>query len=205
MAAPLRPGNHERAWNDPPVFSHETSAALQSRPRTSIHHRLQQQKYIPYPDSAQAKSSEPKDPTEPINYDKCPGPPPPPVGGLIPLVQKSPACETPESPPDNVDFKSEERRDFVIRKLRECARDCYDTMSEDTKDDVRRRIEALFDMWKEEKLEDQLMQGLYSLAKAIDEKAYEKADKMQQNLTADFGKSCSSWMPAIRTIIRSHI
>lgn len=205
---PIGPGNHERAWNDPPKFAFNTSGTSLTG-NTSGRRRLLN-KRVPVPIGPQTTSSPLPPPLKagdgppvgspPLGCNVV-GPPPvrPPTESQLPVKTLTPL--KPQIPLTVESKNSEE-----ILKDVECAfENILERVSSHLKDNVREEILKRFGvmktMWLNGKLSGVVQNRMLALIKALDEERFDDAWTIHQGLIVDFTSMCSPWMIGIKTLV----
>lgn len=204
MAA-LRPGNDEKAWNDPPVFAYTNA---QGTPATAAPKRNLLNKRVPFP----------QDGLKPQNAPSMPGSAPPPsvpapCAELVKTTEKlglkedsTPAggkeakeaddsCSAaPSCPPESL-------KEETLECLDRVALQCSQNMEKRKQDDVKKRLGILKSTWEQEKLSLAVQQRMYNLAQELENGNHEKADALHVSLMVDYVSEVSPWMLGIKHLI----
>jgi len=176
-AQPLAPGNFDKAWNDPPLFSYSAGSGQQATAG-----RLN--KRVAFPSQPSSVLRPGLDPTAPPKlYDAgmkppssgCVGPPPPPAG----------AVASPPPPPAGAAGSAQQSEDSasVQHTLLETCGKYLDT---DIQQDVKARLEGLFRDWSSGGLNPDIQQTLRDLAGCLAREDTEGAEASFTKLTADW-------------------
>ncbi|KAL7647092.1 UNVERIFIED_CONTAM: hypothetical protein RMT77_002350 [Armadillidium vulgare] len=181
----IAPGNHEKAWNDPPQLSFNTSSQSSSSNRIKM-----MKKRIPVPLNPSSNAS-------PSSSQR-----------LCSLPPKN------NFPIDNVNqdqakIASEENLSILtIEKIQEYLENLLSKFLESsslsktsTVEDVSKRINLFVDMWNKSQLHPEVKKRMSELVLALNDGDYNKAWSVHQSVIVDYTTDCSSWMSAIKTLI----
>ncbi|KAG7153873.1 steroid receptor RNA activator 1-like [Homarus americanus] len=207
---PIGPGNHDRAWNDPPKFAFNASGAAASG-ATGGRRRLLN-KRVPVPIGPSSTSS----PVPPVLR---PGDTPPTMGN-IPLrpprvdplpIQPSPVnCLHDVKPKIPVgsrtdEVKPSENAQELLEEVDLALKNSLESISVELKDSVRdeinKRVSTMKTMWLDGKLNNVVQRRILSLARALTQEEYDIAWTLHQGLIVDYTSMCSPWMVGIKTLI----
>ncbi|XP_066964321.1 steroid receptor RNA activator 1-like [Macrobrachium rosenbergii] len=182
---PIGPGNHERAWNDPPKFAFNSSGSSGSINPSGRRRLLN--KRVPVPIGPLAGTS--------------PLPPPLKPGDGPPLSER-----TVSSPRSHGSVVTENRNpQDKLQEVETAFTNSLERISEQLKDNVREEVVKRFDimktMWLEGKLNDVVQDRLVTLTKALNEENFDEAWAVHQGLIVDFTSMCSPWMIGIKTLV----
>jgi len=196
-AAPIAPGNYDRSWNDPPLFSYTESSTQQSQ-----HTGLKLNKRVGFPTSA---------PPPPLSKDG--GQPPklydagmkPPVSGLPPPPPRlhdagaRPATDTMLPPPPSVvpaassgdsgsvETVADMSNADICQQLKEFAQKfCGESSS-----DIVKRLGMMEKGLESGKLPSRIPVLLAELCRAIEMDRFAEADKKLTTLGADYAGDCA--------------
>ena len=171
-AQPLAPGNFDRAWNDPPLFSYSASG------QTGAPSRLN--KRVAFPTQRTDQPSVGLDPTQPPKlYDagmkpptssSLPAPPPP-------ISAPAPASTQQVSERDSTPVTQETVQETFLRTIEKF-------VAGESREEVRRRLAGLLAEWS--KLNSDIQQTLSELAEALDREDLLAAEGSFTVLTADW-------------------
>jgi len=187
-AQPLAPGNFDKAWNDPPLFSYSAGSGQQATAG-----RLN--KRVAFPSQPSSVLRPGLDPTAPPKlYDAgmkppssgCVGPPPPPSGAVAsPPPPPAGAVASPPPPPAGAAGSAGQSEDSetVQHTLLETCDKYLDT---DIQQDVKARLEGLFRDWSSGGLNPDIQQTLRDLAGCLAREDTEGAEASFTKLTADW-------------------
>jgi len=174
-AQPLAPGNFDRAWNDPPMFSYSTSATAQPITANRLNKRIAfptNQSQAPVPGSGQ-------DPTAPPKlYDAGMKPPP---GSILPpppsIMTPAPPSSTSSSSSDEIDVDAIEKNfeQLVIQNMTESAR-C----------DFTKRLKVLFSAWRQGTYNIKIQTDLRDIAQSLMDNNMSAAEERFTILSADW-------------------
>ncbi|XP_068249019.1 steroid receptor RNA activator 1-like [Palaemon carinicauda] len=200
---PIGPGNHERAWNDPPKFAFNSSGTSGSGNPSGRRRLLN--KRVPVPIGPQAGTSPIPPPLKPGD-----GPPlgSPPISSQFTKpptdMQISDKIAFPSKPQGSISTENRNSQD-KLQEVEACFRSSLERISEQLKDNVReevtKRFEVMKTMWLEGKLNDVVQDRLVTLLKALDDEHFDEAWAIHQGLIVDFTSICSPWMIGIKTLV----
>ncbi|KAK7067742.1 hypothetical protein SK128_008379 [Halocaridina rubra] len=207
---PLGPGNHDRAWNDPPKFAFNSGGGTGGPANTSGRRRLLN-KRVPVPTGPQAGASPTPVPLKPGDGPPVSSPP------LAPSVTRSPCTGPPSdsqltdkicSSPIQSDIphsakleSSEETLKDVELSFRASFQRVSDHLKDNVRDGILKKFEVMKSMWLENKLNDAIQSRMLILTKALEEGDYDRAWSLHQGLIVDFTSMCSPWMIGIKTLV----
>ncbi|XP_064078993.1 steroid receptor RNA activator 1-like isoform X2 [Macrobrachium nipponense] len=202
---PIGPGNHERAWNDPPKFAFNSSGSSGSINPSGRRRLLN--KRVPVPIGASPGTS-PLPPPPPLKPGDGPPVGSPPLGSphIKPPTDMQLSERTVFSPKSHGSVVTENRnpRD-KLQEVETSFTNSLERISEQLKDNVREEIVKRFDvmktMWLEGKLNDVVQDRLVTLSKALNEENFDEAWAVHQGLIVDFTSMCSPWMIGIKTLV----
>ena len=201
-----RPGNWDRAWNDPPLFSYTSTAAKgKDAPSAKLNKRV---------GMTFGSGQPPKDPNAtkldqaqhaPALHDagaKATGgampPPPPPSASTI-----APPPPTSDKEPASVPEQKEEEApidpDEVVNLLKEVVDSS--TLDDRKKQDISKRISMMEKKWKDGQLNDKVHAGVHKIATALKEGDAATAEKAQLSLIVDWPSLCGTWLVGIKHLI----
>lgn len=204
MAA-LRPGNDEKAWNDPPVFAY---ANAQGTPAAAAPKRNLLNKRVPYPQDGikpqivpsmpgsappppvQAACAELVKPTEKLDLNEDATP----TGGKDAKAADDGCSAAPACPPESLKEETLKCLDRVVVQ-------CSQNMEKRKQDDVKKRLGILKTTWEQEKLSLAVQQRMYKLAQELQNGNHEKADALHVSLMVDYVSEVSPWMLGIKHLI----
>ncbi|XP_018898176.2 steroid receptor RNA activator 1 [Bemisia tabaci] len=195
------PKGYTPGWNDPPLFSYDSQTAHSNAPRkTNI---LTKRVAFPLQPSVGSGNQNKAaiDPTQPPTFKS--NLPPPPCGlSTLPLHPDSTKVGSTESSADE-HFSKEETLTKVLSNLDSITSELSSNKSYlEHADDIQRKLDLLTKMWNEDKLPKDVYQRLLKLTEALLSKDSKNADHLQVGLMVDHASLCSSWISAIRLLIR---
>lgn len=205
-AEPLAPGNYDRAWNDPPLFSYSDSSSVQlSRPKTSLNKR------VGFPTSSQPPpSSQTSSPLPPKLHDAGARPelsslPPPPLGSSLPPLGPSlPPPGPPQVHPTGDSHQEELQQhdhDTVLQQLNGLVDRNFSDSSKQAAH--KKRLAAMSTAWKEGRLTPRLIGLVSDLSSSLDRDDWESSEKLVSTLSADYGGECSAWVISVRHLVNA--
>uniref|UniRef100_L7LYD1 Putative amb caj-644 steroid receptor rna activator 1 n=1 Tax=Rhipicephalus pulchellus TaxID=72859 RepID=L7LYD1_RHIPC len=206
MAA-LRPGNDDKAWNDPPVFAY---TEVQGTPAAAAPKRNLLNKRVPYP----------QDGIKPPSAPSVTGSAPPPTGPAAPSVPsplKTARSDDPTEASNKDDQKEaagaydtskaspacspESLKEETLSNLEKAVAQCASNMEKRKQDDVRKRLEVLKSVWEQGKLSLPVQQRMHELALELLNGNHEKANALHISLMVDYVSEVSQWMLGIKHLI----
>ena len=177
-AQPLAPGNFDRAWNDPPLFSYSTSSTAQPITANRLNKRVAfptNQSQAPAPGSGQ-------DPTAPPKlYDAGMKPP---SGSILP--PPPPAMMIPTSSGTS-DTKSDNVSDIDIDNIEKQFEELVNRfILENQRDDVRKRLLSMFTSWRQGGYNSNVHYLLVDIGQSLTEDDVTSAEAKLTILSADW-------------------
>jgi len=192
----LRPGNHDRAWNDPPVLAYTANAQKSddgnpvANPRRSLLN-----KRVAFPLSGGASPSAPLSASGPPPFGI-----PPPMS--YPIVQSSSAgiASAPQSAQQVLIENSAEASLTKVKNVLE-QKSCDINFQLSIREEISKQIHKLLTSWETGKLNEDIQQRLVKLCVALEGGDYSQAECVQIALAVDYTSECSTWILAIKNII----
>lgn len=198
-SVPLAPGNYDRAWNDPPLFSYSQSASgapTNSTGRTALNKR------VGFPSGG--PSSLPASSGPPRLHDAGAKPPSsmlpgPPQGGMPPppVAHIDTTKNTIEDPVTVI--KTCDEVEVTLSKI---ARENFPTKK---CDDLLVRLSVLFSAWRSDTLKPRVKILISEISSLLDEDVERLCDADQKlvTLSADHGSEANNttWILAVRHIL----
>jgi len=196
-AEPLAPGNYDRAWNDPPLFSYSDSSSVQlSRSKTALNKRVGFPSSQPLPLNQSTGSALPPKLHDAGARPEMTGLPPPPPSVCIgpPPPRQAPpptilACE-PQEPVDH---------DTVMKQLRGLVERNFNDTTKQTAHN--KRLAAMSAAWTEGRLSARITGLVSQLSTSLEDNDWAAAEKFLTTLSADYGGECSAWIISVRHLI----
>ncbi|XP_057317983.1 steroid receptor RNA activator 1-like [Microplitis mediator] len=188
--------SHDPGWNDPPKWAFTPTPAGSTPTKRLLNKRVA----FPLNSSGGPGASQP-------------GRAPPPV--LPPFLPEPARGELLATAPHvpNID-PSTMRAELEKRALdfdkRQCLQDILynfkmviddQPSSCDKIEEVRRRLDIMKSMWKENKLHEDMYEKVLMLSRALARKDIEEADKIHVDLMTNYPAHCTAWISAIRYLI----
>lgn len=200
---PIGPGNHERAWNDPPKFAFNSSGSSGSINPSGRRRLLN--KRVPVPIGPLAGTSPLPPPLKPGDGPPV-GSPPLSSPHIKPPTDTQLSERTVSSPRSHGSVVTENRNpQDKLQEVETAFTNSLERISEQLKDNVREEVVKRFDimktMWLEGKLNDVVQDRLVTLTKALNEENFDEAWAVHQGLIVDFTSMCSPWMIGIKTLV----
>jgi len=195
-AQPLAPGNYDRAWNDPPLFSYSTSSGPQAGST-----RQQLTKRVGFPASQPPPPGQ--DPTAPPKLHdagaKPPSsglPPPPPSTILFHPPPVAPSGDDSTAPTHAQPSVTVDATVTVFTELTKSylePRKC---------EDINKRLAVMFTAWREGKLNPRIQALVAEVGHKLSIKDVSGAEASFVVLSADYGGEVGAqWVLAVRHVI----
>jgi len=191
-AQPLAPGNYDKAWNDPPLFSYSASSA----PPTGGGRLLT--KRVGFPSSHPPPPGQ--DPTAPpMLHDAGAKPPPsclPPPPPTAPVNTQSPPGSSTGTVPDTPTNISVDDTVAIYQDLMKTY------LSPDKYQNINTKLSVMFNSWKEGGLNSRLQALVAEVGSKLSSRDLGGAEASYVVLSADYGGEIGAqWVLAIRHII----
>lgn len=200
-----RPGNWDRAWNDPPLFSYKSdskppAAGLKLNKR--VHHPVES---APPPISgnggivasgpprlhdAGAKS------VDPSNL-----PPPPASNPGAASLGNSSAKKSGGSSNVTDQVVTEEDRGKAVETIRALHQSLETKIDSRKFQDIKKRLDTMESKWQDGSLTYPVERSLVMLAIHLESSNYDEADKLQRKLMVDWPSLCGTWLVGIKHLI----
>lgn len=217
-AEPLAPGNYDRSWNDPPLFSYTESCQQQSQhsgpklskrvgfPSAQLSQQNQQTKSEKGPSLLHDAGAKPSSLNSAL-------PPPPPrlhdAGDKPPEGSCRPAPPPPIAMPvqhnNNTESNSVEDEQEDVNKVELCdtlksgaSRYCGSKST-----DVIKRLSLMEKSLTSDSLSPRIVRLLHEIGKAIERENCMEAERKITTLSADHSGECAQWIIALRHILTS--
>ena len=183
-AQPLAPGNFDKAWNDPPLFSYSAASGQTGAGATRLNKR------VAFPTQQAAFPRCGLDPTAPPKlYDAgmkppsssqiLPPPPPAPPSAAAVMPSPPPQCEggLTEEPHTTIDpLTVEQTFQRVVKKF----------LEKDVQADITSRLSALFLQWRAGRLNSDIQLALRDLADCLERGEVVECEASFTVLSADW-------------------
>ena len=184
-AQPLAPGNFDRAWNDPPLFSYSTSTTAQPITANRLNKR------VPFPTSKAAAPAPGLDSTAPPKLSDAGMIPPPKLGdaGMIPppssiLPPPPPSMMTPASYSSSATSESSEIDvEKVESDFKQLVKKYIDINSQE---DILKRITVIFASWHKGAFNNNIHVKLRDISESMMNEKITAAENMFTVLSADW-------------------
>ncbi|XP_057366871.1 steroid receptor RNA activator 1-like [Daphnia carinata] len=193
----FRPGNHDRAWNDPPIFSYQQGVLSgDTKPEetgTSTSKRTLN-KRIAFPLSGGISK-----PTMTVTSPPIGLPPP-----CITLPVSAPAnlAEVSNAQSSKAALETQEQLDLDLQKISNSLHDNLMSYIETEKqEDFNKRLQHLYTSWKDGKLNADIHQRLTIITESLEVKDFVKAENVRVALAVDYTADCASWIVVIKNIV----
>ncbi|XP_045613882.1 steroid receptor RNA activator 1 [Procambarus clarkii] len=205
---PIGPGNHERAWNDPPKFAYNASAGGAPGSSGGRRRLLNKRVAVPIGPTSNVSPVCPalKSSDTPPNIGSAPprpptvGPPPVP----LPLKNHNSTAKTlvnNVTTEADIDHNPKEILEEVELSLNNSLQSIDIEIKHNIRDEISKRIHTMKTMWLDGKLNEAVQKRMLSLAKALDHQEYETAWTLHLGLIVDYTSLCSPWMVGVKTLI----
>lgn len=184
----IKPGNHERGWNDPPQFSYSFQ-----KDSCGVKQKCNLNKRVHSPQlagSASEVASATADKLTPPRDIK-----PPPIQGTTSTSVNSILSD------QTVTTEGEPCIEDVQASLYEVLSACRHTVKKQICDDVERRLKLFEDMWKNGKLSSSVKHRMYGLSQDLKRKNWDAADEIHRGLMVDHVSEVSQWMVGVKRLI----
>lgn len=181
-----RPGNFDRAWNDPPLFNYKaTNPSSGTRLNKRVGFPSNNSNSSLNSSSGQLQDAGAKPLLPPTTA-------PPPVTSLPsgPVVKSVAANDQASAA---VDVKQ------VLDKLEDTLTSLH--LDARKAQDINKRIKIMEDKWTNGTLNLKVEQGMWKLALKLSDKNYVEAEKIQQELNVNWPSLCTPWLIGIRQLI----
>uniref|UniRef100_G3MSE5 SRA1/Sec31 domain-containing protein n=1 Tax=Amblyomma maculatum TaxID=34609 RepID=G3MSE5_AMBMU len=168
MAA-LRPGNDDKAWNDPPVFAY---TGVQGTPAAAAPKRNLLNKRVPFPQDGLKSQCTPAS-----------------TGSAPPPSESAKIADTKEVDDTSkaIDAHSPEcLKEETFNHLDKIIVKCSEDMEKRRHDDVKKRLGVLKTFWEQGKLSSPVQQQLHELAQELLNGNHVRADSLHVSLMVDY-------------------
>ena len=191
-AQPLAPGNHDKAWNDPPLFSYSVS----SGPQPGGASRLST-KRVGFPSSQPPPPGQ--DPTAPPTLHDAGAkpppsnlPPPPPLSGTL-LPPSGDATANAATEISTISLEE------TVNMFEELTKSNLDTRK---CEDINKRLAVMFMAWKEGKINPRIQSLVDEIGCKLSSKDVAGAEATFVVLSADYGGEIGAqWVLAVRHLL----
>ena len=192
-------GNHDRAWNDPPVFSYQQTTSPDSSKEDSSTtltntRKTLLNKRVAFPLSSGSMSTQqPLLPPTAVMPPKSSEPP-------TAIVSATPNCIQSDGNPvlDETSKNLEANSVKISNTLENCV---MNFLESEKQSDFTRRLQGLFTSLKDGKLNQDVTERLMLLCSCLEDKDFVKAEKIQVALAVDYIAECASWIMVLKNII----
>ncbi len=212
-----RPGNYDRAWNDPPLFSYGASseaAATAAAAAAGGGGGMKLNKRVAFPPVSQRSSAgTSKPPPQPGRPPEMPPtaklqdagakplskemPPPPPPLASAAATAPPPAPTTTRQPAnDATKFAVEEVTTSLTAFI-----DGKSTLPDSKKKDVKKRLDMMANKWKAGSLNDKVKSGMGQVSGMLERDEASAAEKLFLSLMVDWPALCSPWGVGIKHLL----
>lgn len=200
-AQPLAPGNFDKAWNDPPLFSYNQPGTSIGPPGSTSRTSLNKRVGFPGLGAGHVGQLPPGpglDPTAPPKLHDAGAKPPP---CSLPPPPSSEAALPPSSTSENSkELAQDSSADDVQRLFSHLIRDCF---PQKKAEDLERRLALMFTSWREGKLNPRISGMVSEIGTLIEKQQLVGAEERFVTLSADHGGETgnSQWVLAIRHLL----
>ncbi|ELT91810.1 hypothetical protein CAPTEDRAFT_229286 [Capitella teleta] len=222
MAQPSRPGNHDRGWNDPPMFLQSETTTSQPPPKRSALTK----RVAAYPGmQPPGQKSEPVPlPAGVVLFPPTPSTDVPRYSAPIIVPTMSPKDSTiqaftppPTNPITNMpvstdcndlqlsipDFDDDDQLyHFVVTRLRRVLLDCSAVLQARVAEEVDRKLTILSQMWKDGKISYPVKSKMAHLSTALHVRKCDMAHQIHLGLMMDYVSEVGPWMVGIKRLIQ---
>ena len=198
-----RPGNFDRAWNDPPLFNYKKESTSANAP-TKLNKRVGFPVAPPLTSSSSLGAQFLPPSLEPLKIHdagaKSVGmsmpPPPPPMASCPPVSKESVSSGV---NPDSSSSKGNLDVESVVKLL---TKSLDQTSFDDRKkSDIKKRIVMMESKWKSGSLNEQVHSRMGMLAQCLASGDPFGAEKAQVSLIVDWPALCGTWIVGIKHMI----
>ncbi|EFX89230.1 steroid receptor RNA activator 1-like protein [Daphnia pulex] len=191
----FRPGNHDRAWNDPPVFSYQQGDAKPEENGNTAKKTLLN-KRVAFPLSGGSTTSQtPATSLPPIGL-------PPPAVNLTTSPQSTSVLLPSEKPSGTPMMETREQLESSLATVSRILVDSLTNYVESEKqEDFNKRLQHLFSNWKDGKLNLDVRQRLETMCTSLEKREFTKAENVRVALAVDYTSECASWIMVIKNIV----
>jgi len=199
-AQPLAPGNFDKAWNDPPLFSYNQSGTNGPSGLTS---RTSLNKRVGFPGLGaggigQLPPGPGLDPTAPPKLHDAGAKPPP---CALPPPPSSESAPPSSSISENSKELDEDPSADDVQQL--FSRLIRDSFPQKKADDLERRMAMMFTSWREGRLNPRISGMVFEIGKLVEKRQLVGAEERFVTLSADYGGEAGNtqWVLAIRHLL----
>ncbi|KAI9557480.1 steroid receptor R activator 1-like protein [Daphnia sinensis] len=194
----FRPGNHDRAWNDPPIFSYQQGALSgDTKPEENVtgsSRRTPLNKRIAFPLTGGILK-----PTTTVTPPHI-GLPPPCLP--LPISASANLAEASNDQSSKSALETRELLELSLQKISNILHDSLMTYVETEKqEDFNKRLQNLYTSWRDGKLNADIRQRLTIISDSLEVKDFVKAENVRVALAVDYTADCASWIMVIKNII----
>ncbi|XP_029827154.2 steroid receptor RNA activator 1 isoform X2 [Ixodes scapularis] len=195
MAA-LRPGNDEKAWNDPPVFAY---TEVQGTPAAAPKKRTPLNKRVPFPQ----EGLPPTTPAATLGSAPIGIPPLNPCALEARDVSSGAGTSqpSPSEQPPNTGSASDELKKETFENLEIIMSKFFDGIEKRRQEDVKKRLDLLRQAWEQGSLSTPVQHKMRELTSELCSGNCEKANTLHVSLMVDYVSEVSQWMVGIKQLI----
>jgi len=192
-------GNHERAWNDPPVFAYQPGSATKDQEDQANQPASGQKKTLLNKRVAFPLTTTGSAPT--VQILQPGGLPPPCLPPTLPPSSTTPSVSLISDATANDSVEKEDVNMANLKVVQDILNDCVKKyLDADKVEDITKRLKFLFSSW-EDKLNTDIRRRLVKMCELLQEKNFSEAETFQIALVVDYTTECSTWIAAIKFII----
>lgn len=199
---PLRPGNFDRAWNDPPEFSYNDKPVNNPDDGDKAASKIKLNKRVEFPSSLSTKP--------PLNPSNAP----PPIMGKLSDAGARPMMDSSVSLPPPPKLNSSSNNSSKIIKEDEESVDSVDVdvvvnnlekaldkldIDAKKKGDISKRIKMMKAKWNN--FNQPLQTGMFKIADDLTNERSDSALKIQTQLMVNWPSLCNPWLVGIKQLI----
>lgn len=183
-----RPGSHDRAWNDPPLFSYSSGAGTSGKLNKRVGFPSSQ---LPPP----SPTSGAVPPTLPLSVK------PPPSSDLAPPPQAAVSGSLAASGAGgHVDQGDYEDPQPIVVRLGSVIDSISGDLGQRKADDLKKRISVMETKWGS--LNPEMRRGIHAVSEHLTNQEFAKAEKIQKTLMVDWPSLCGTWMVGVKHVIQ---
>ncbi|EEC03104.1 steroid receptor RNA activator, putative, partial [Ixodes scapularis] len=192
----LRPGNDEKAWNDPPVFAY---TEVQGTPAAAPKKRTPLNKRVPFPQ----EGLPPTTPAATLGSAPIGIPPLNPCALEARDVSSGAGTSqpSPSEQPPNTGSASDELKKETFENLEIIIALFVPIFQKRRQEDVKKRLDLLRQAWEQGSLSIPVQHKMRELTSELCSGNCEKANTLHVSLMVDYVSEVSQWMVGIKQLI----
>ncbi|EEB10992.1 Steroid receptor RNA activator, putative [Pediculus humanus corporis] len=184
--------SHDPGWNDPPIFTYDKAAAIQTAAATKKGVTLNKRVAFPI----EGKINLPQNESSTNNAFNIPSSKPPSCQ-MPPLpVKVTQSALKSESDETNLNCKTSNIEKDKINEIKQNFQ-----IDSNCDNEILKRFKIMETMWNDDKLDNDVRLKIFELSEAYANNNLDLANRIQQGLMVDKISQCSSWMSGIRQLI----